>query len=82
MKRFMGLFLVAADGSETALPNLPQLCEEFGGTGRSLHHLEEVGKLLPLKETLFIFDRGYPSKNFILELNQKTNCTGCIFRIF
>ncbi len=117
MKRFMGLFLVAADGSETALPNLPQLCEEFGGTGRcassptarmsiaydvendfildaemsalstgerahTLHHLEEVGKLLPLKETLFIFDRGYPSKNFILELNQKTNCTGCIFRIF
>ena len=34
MKRFMGLFLVAVDGSETALPNLPQLCKEFGGTGR------------------------------------------------
>ena len=108
MKRFMGLFLVAVDGSETALPNLPQLCEEFGGTGRcassptarmsiaydvgndfildadmtalstgerklALRHLEQVGTLLPLKETLFIFDRGYPSKNLILELNQKTN---------
>ena len=94
MKRFMGLFLVAVDGSETALPNLPQLCEEFGGTGRcassptarmsiaydvendfildadmtalsteerklALRHLEQVGILLPLKETLFIFDRGW-----------------------
>ena len=39
----------------------------------ALHHLEQVGKLLPLEETLFLLDRGYPSQNLILELNQKTN---------
>lgn len=33
LHKFHGKFLVAIDGSETSLPNLPLLREKFGGTG-------------------------------------------------
>ena len=33
LRKFHDKFLVAIDGSETPLPNLPALLEKFGGTG-------------------------------------------------
>ena len=33
LNRFDGKIIIAIDGSDTPLPNLPELCSKFGGTG-------------------------------------------------
>lgn len=100
LHKFHDKFLVAIDGSETLLPNLPTLLEKFGGTGakassptarmsiaydvlndfiidaafsplnvsereHAKNHIEEVGKVIDLKNTIFIMDRGYASRELI-----------------
>ena len=107
LRKFHDKFLVAIDGSETPLPNLPALLEKFGGTGaktssptarmsiaydvlndfiidaafspltvserdHAKDHIENVGKIIDLKDTIFIMDRGYPSRELIELLSKKS----------
>ena len=107
LRKFHDKFLVAIDGSETPLPNLPALLEKFGGTGakassptarmsiaydvlndfiidaafspltvserdHAKNHIENVGKIIDLKDTVFIMDRGYPSQELIELLSKKS----------
>ena len=107
LRKFHDKFLVAIDGSETPLPNLPALLEKFGGTGaktssptarmsiaydvlndfiidaafspltvserdHAKDHIENVGKIIDLKDTIFIMDRGYPSREIIELLSKKS----------
>ena len=107
LRKFHDKFLVAIDGSETPLPNLPALLEKFGGTGakassptarmsiaydvlndfiidaafspltvserdHAKDHIENVGKIIDLKDTIFIMDRGYPSRELIELLSEKS----------
>ena len=107
LHKFHDKFLVAIDGSETPLPNLPALLEKFGGTGakassptarmsiaydvlndfiidaafspltvserdHAKDHIENVGKIIDLKDTIFIMDRGYPSRELIELLSKKS----------
>ncbi len=108
LERYDGKLIIAIDGSEIALPNVPKLREKFGATGakassptarasiaydvmndfvmdaqltplsegeRSIAfaHIENVGKLVDLKEAIFIMDRGYPSEELICQLSGKSN---------
>lgn len=108
LRKFHDKFLVAIDGSETPLPNLPALLEKFGGTGAKVSsptarmsiaydvlndfiidaafspltfserehakdHIENVSKIIDLKDAVFIMDRGYPSQELI-ELLSKKSC--------
>jgi len=101
-----GFHVFAVDGSDIALPDMPNLLETFGGTGRNASSptakisllydvlndfiveaaidragtserdfaLRHIKKLLDIKETekkLLIFDRGYPSAEFIHELEKE-----------
>ena len=107
LRKFHDKFLVAIDGSETELPNLPALLEKFGGTGakassptarmsiaydvlndfiidadftpltvsereHAKNHIEAVGKVIDLKSTIFIMDRGYASRELIELLSEKS----------
>lgn len=107
LRKFHDKFLVAIDGSETPLPNLPALLEKFGGTGakassptarmsiaydvlndfiidaafspltvserdHAKDHIENVGKIIDLKDSIFIMDRGYPSRELIELLSKKS----------
>ena len=107
LRKFHDKFLVAIDGSETPLPNLPALLEKFGGTGakassptarmsiaydvlndfiidaafspltvserdHAKDHIENVGKIIDLKDTVFIMDRGYPSRELIELLSERS----------
>lgn len=107
LNRFNNKFLIAIDGSETVLPNLPSLLEKFGGTGskassptarmsiaydvlndfiidaaftplniseriHAKNHFDAVGKIIDLKETIFIMDRGYASQELIELLSEKS----------
>ena len=107
LRKFHDKFLVAIDGSDTPLPNLPALLEKFGGTGakassptarmsiaydvlndfiidaafspltvserdHAKNHIENVGKIIDLKDTVFIMDRGYPSQELIELLSKKS----------
>ena len=107
LRKFHDKFLVAIDGSDTPLPNLPALLEKFGGTGakassptarmsiaydvlndfiidaafspltvserdHAKNHIENVGKIIDLKDTVFIMDRGYPSQELIELLSEKS----------
>lgn len=108
LERFEKMLIIAIDGSEIALPNIPKLREKFGGTGskassptarasiaydvlndfvmdasftplaeneRTLaaQHIENVGKIIDLKEALFIMDRGYPCEELIRQLSEESN---------
>ena len=107
LRKFHDKFLVAIDGSDTPLPNLPALLEKFGGTGakassptarmsiaydvlndfiidaafspltvserdHAKNHIENVGKIIDLKDTVFIMDRGYSSQELIELLSKKS----------
>ena len=107
LHKFNGKFLIAIDGSDTALPNLPSLLKKFGGTGskassptarmsiaydilndfimeanfsplivserdHAKNHIEQVGKIIDLKDSVFIMDRGYASRELIELLSQKS----------
>lgn len=107
LHKFHDKFLVAIDGSETALPNLPVLLKKFGGTGakassptarmsiaydvlndfiidaaftplnvsereHAKNHFDSVGKIIDLKNTIFIMDRGYASRELIELLSEKS----------
>lgn len=107
LQRFNGKFLIAIDGSDTPLPNLPALREKFGGTGakassptgrmsiaydilndfiieadfsplsvserkHAQNHIKEVGKIIDLKQSIFIMDRGYASQELIELLSEKS----------
>ena len=100
LHKFNGKFLIAIDGSDTALPNLPSLLKKFGGTGskassptarmsiaydilndfimeanfsplnvserdHAQNHIEQVSKIIDLKDSVFIMDRGYASQELI-----------------
>lgn len=106
LRKFHGKFLVAIDGSDTPLPNLPSLLEKFGGTGEKAssptarmsiaydvlndfiidaafsplsvserthakNHVENVGKMIDLKNTIFIMDRGYASRELVELFSSK-----------
>ena len=106
LRKYHGKFLVAIDGSETPLPNLPTLLENFGGTGakassptarmsiaydilndyimdaalspltisertHAKNHIEKVGQIIDLKNSIFIMDRGYASQELIELLSEK-----------
>ena len=107
LRKFNNKFLVAIDGSETVLPNLPSLLEKFGGTGskassptarmsiaydvlndiiidaaftplniseriHAKNHIDAVGKIIDLKDIIFIMDRGYASQDLIELLSEKS----------
>ena len=107
LHKFNGKFLIAIDGSDTALPNLPSLLKKFGGTGskassptarmsiaydilndfimeanfsplsvserdHAKNHIEQVGKMIDLKDSVFIMDRGYASQELIELLSKKS----------
>ena len=107
LHKFNGKFLIAIDGSDTALPNLPSLLKKFGGTGskassptarmsiaydilndfimeanfsplnvserdHAQNHIEQVGKIIDLKDSVFIMDRGYASQELIELLSKKS----------
>ncbi len=107
LRRYHGKFIIAIDGSETCLPNLPSLREKFGGTGakassptarmsiaydvlndfimdaaftpltvsertHAKNHIETVGKIIDLKNAVFIMDRGYASEELIRLLSEKS----------
>ena len=107
LNKFHNKFLIAIDGSETVLPNLPSLLEKFGGTGskassptarmsiaydilndfvmdasftplniseriHAKNHIDAVGKIIDLKEAIFIMDRGYASQELIELLSEKS----------
>ncbi len=113
LHRYYGKFILAVDGSETCLPNLPSLREKFGGTGakassptarmsiaydvlndfiidaaftpltvsertHAKNHIEAVGKIIDLKNAIFIMDRGYASEELITLLSEKSYC---LFRL-
>ena len=100
LHKYNGKFLIAIDGSDTPLPNLPSLLKKFGGTGakassptarmsiaydilndfimeanfsplnvserdHAKNHIEKVGKIINLKDSVFIMDRGYASQELI-----------------
>lgn len=108
LHKFHGKFLIAIDGSDTPLPNLPALLEKYGGTGvkassptarmsiaydvlndfiidaafspltvserdHAKNHFEAVGKILDLKDCIFIMDRGYASQELIELLSEKSH---------
>jgi hypothetical protein len=95
--------ILAVDGSSIALPNMPGLLEEFGGSGRNADsptakasvlydvmndfildavletansserelastHMKILCSIAPEIKKLIIFDRGYPSAQFIEEI--------------
>jgi len=107
LQTYHNKFLVAIDGSDTALPNLPSLLEKFGGTGskassptarmsiaydvlndiiidaaftplniseriHAQNHFDAVGKIIGLKDTIFIMDRGYASQELIELFSEKS----------
>ncbi len=107
LRKYHGKFIIAIDGSETCLPNLPSLREKFGGTGakassptarmsiaydvlndfimdaaftpltvsertHAKNHIEAVGKIIDLKNAIFIMDRGYASEELIRLLSEKS----------
>ena len=107
LHKFNGKFLIAIDGSDTALPNLPSLLKKFGGTGskassptarmsiaydilndfimeanfsplnvserdHAQNHIEQVSKIIDLKDSVFIMDRGYASQELIELLSKKS----------
>ena len=107
LQKFHDKFLIAIDGSETPLPNLPALLKKFGGTGakassptarmsiaydvlndfiidaafsplniservHAKNHFEAVGKIIDLKNTIFIMDRGYASRELIELMYEKS----------
>ena len=107
LHKFNGKFLIAIDGSDTPLPNLPSLLKKFGGTGakassptarmsiaydilndfimeanfsplsvserdHAKNHIEQVGKMIDLKDSVFIMDRGYASQELIELLSKKS----------
>lgn len=107
LHKFCGKFLVAIDGSETPLPNLPSLLKKYGGTGakassptarmsiaydvlndiiidadftslnvrereHAKNHIEKTGKIIDIKDTIFIMDRGYASRELIELLSEKS----------
>lgn len=107
LHKFNGKFLIAIDGSDTALPNLPSLLKKFGGTGskassptarmsiaydilndfimeanfsplivserdHAKNHIEQVGKIIDWKDSVFIMDRGYASQELIELLSKKS----------
>ena len=106
--KYNNKFLIAIDGSNTSLPNLPSLLKKFGGTGSKVssptarmsiaydvlndfiidaaftplniserthaqNHIESVGKIIDLENSIFIMDRGYASKELIEILAEKSN---------
>ena len=108
LHKFNGKFLIAIDGSDTPLPNLPSLLKKFGGTGakassptarmsiaydilndfimeanfsplsvserdHAKNHIEQVGKMIDLKDSVFIMDRGYASQELIELLSEKSS---------
>ena len=108
LHKFNGKFLIAIDGSDTPLPNLPSLLKKFGGTGakassptarmsiaydilndfimeanfsplsvserdHAKNHIEQVGKMIDLKDSVFIMDRGYASQELIELLSKKSS---------
>lgn len=108
LHKFNGKFLIAIDGSDTPLPNLPSLLKKFGGTGakassptarmsiaydilndfimeanfsplsvserdHAKNHIEQVGKMVDLKDSVFIMDRGYASQELIELLSEKSS---------
>ena len=107
LHKYNGKFLIAIDGSDTPLPNLPSLLKKFGGTGakassptarmsiaydilndfimeanfsplnvserdHAKNHIEKVGKIINLKDSVFIMDRGYASQELIELLSEKS----------
>ena len=107
LHKFNGKFLIAIDGSDTPLPNLPSLLKKFGGTGakassptarmsiaydilndfimeanfsplivserdHAKNHIEQVGKIIDWKDSVFIMDRGYASQELIELLSKKS----------
>ena len=107
LEKYYGKLLIAIDGSDTELPNLPSLREKFGGTGakassptarmsvaydvlndfivdadfsplsvsertHAQNHINNFEKLVDLKNTVFIMDRGYASKKLIELLSEKS----------
>ena len=107
LHKFNGKFLIAIDGSDTALPNLPSLLKKFGGTGskassptarmsiaydilndfimeanfsplivserdHAKNHIEQVGKIIDWKDSVFIMDRGYASQELIELLSKNS----------
>ena len=108
LHKFNGKFLIAIDGSDTPLPNLPSLLKKFGGTGakassptarmsiaydilndfimeanfsplsvserdHAKNHIEQVDKMIDLKDSVFIMDRGYASQELIELLSKKSS---------
>ena len=108
LRKYNNKFIIAIDGSDTSLPNLPSLLEKFGGTGskassptarmsiaydvlndfiidaaftplnisertHAQNHIESVGKIIDLENSIFIMDRGYASKELIEILAEKSN---------
>ena len=108
LRKYNNKFLIAIDGSNTSLPNLPSLLKKFGGTGSKVssptaqmsiaydvlndfiidaaftplniserthaqNHIESVGKIIDLENSIFIMDRGYASKELIEILAEKSN---------
>ena len=108
LRKYNNKFIIAIDGSDTSLPNLPSLLEKFGGTGskassptarmsiaydvlndfiidaaftplniseraHAKNHIESVGKIINLENSIFIMDRGYASKELIEILAEKSN---------
>lgn len=100
-----GYHILAVDGSDIALPDMPGLLEEFGGTGRNAdaptakasvlydvlndflldaaldkaksserelasEHMKRLCSIAPEIKKLLIYDRGYPSAEFIEELGS------------
>ena len=101
-----GFQVLATDGSDIALPDVPNILLAFGGTGRNadsptakisilydvlndfivdaaidragsserkfaLQHMEKLNDIKGAEKKLLIFDRGYPSAEFIKELEMK-----------
>ena len=45
----------------------------FGEGIQARFHIVEIGKIIDLKEAIFIFDRGYPSRDLINDLYHKSH---------
>ena len=98
LPRRCGLKFIAIDGSDIALPNLPELADQFGSVNGSptarmsiaqdvlndrileaefvpmstdertcaRTHIHKLESKIVMEDTVFVMDRGYPSKDMIM----------------
>lgn len=77
MQRFCGKLVLAIDGSETPLPNLPELREKFGGTGAKA--LSPTARMSIVYDVLndFIVDATFSP----LKVSERTHAKNHIFNV-